>query len=185
MLTVFAVPHSSSPASEPEPSSNAGAQSWNKVRAWFSRERGRAGKILQLALIGAARAASSASTNVATPTPQTQRHAMTNAAWESQQPEMESRLRETQRLTTLEWVGVRRAEEYQKMVDGALPPIPSETTEMGSRTHVVKVRLGASPAPHTHRPTADGPFLVFAPRESPYRHWTPSMMVASSSLIFI
>ena len=151
MLTVFAVPHSSSPASEPEPSSNAGAQSWNKVRAWFSRERGRAGKILQLALIGAARAASSASTNVATPTPQTQRHAMTNAAWESQQPEMESRLREMQRLTTLEWVGVRRAEEYQKMVDGALPPIPSETTtEMGSRTHVVKVRLGASPAPHTH-----------------------------------
>ena len=43
-------------------------------------------------------------------------------------------------------VNVRRAEEYQKMVDGALPPIPSET-EVGSRTHVVKVRLGLPPLP--------------------------------------
>lgn len=144
MLAVFAVPHSSSPTSSSEPSSNAGAQSWNKVRAWFSRERGRAGKILQLALIGAARAASSASTNVVTPTPQ--RPAMTNAVWESQ-PEMESRLRETQLTTMLEWANVRRAEEYQKMVDGALPPIPSET-EMGSRTHVVKVRWGFPRSPH-------------------------------------
>jgi len=72
---------------------------------------------------------------------------MTNAAavWESH-PEMEeSRLRETQLLTAtmLEWANVRRAEEYQKMADGALPPIPSET-EMGSRTRVVKVRLGLS-----------------------------------------
>ena len=78
---------------------------------------------------------------------------MTNAAavWESH-PEMEeSRLRETQLLTTtmLEWANVRRAEEYQKMVDGALPPIPSET-ETGSRTRVVKVRLGLPTARSPH-----------------------------------
>lgn len=130
MLAVFA-----STSSGDEPSSRSdGAQSWNKVRAWFSRERGRAGKILQLALLGAARAASSASTNVVNPVPQ--RTATGNAAWEDP-PEMESRLRETQ-LTMLDWVSTRRAEEYQKIVDGALPPIPSET-ETGSRPHVVKV----------------------------------------------
>src|SRR5260221_5782391 len=106
---------------------------------------------------------------------------MTNTVWESR-PEMESRLRETQ-PTTPEWVDVRRAEEYQKMVDGALPPIPSEM-ETGSRTHVVKVRFRASPAPHTHRPVANALFLSF-PRENLYRHWTTSMMVASSSPTFI
>jgi hypothetical protein len=132
MLAVFAAPHSSTPSG---PSSGDGAQPWNKVRAWFSRERGRAGKILQLALLGAARAASSASTNVVTPMPQ--RLATGNAAWENR-PEMESRLRETQ-LTMFDWVNIRRAEEYQKIVDGALPPIPSET-ETGSRPHAVKVR---------------------------------------------
>jgi hypothetical protein len=135
----------------------AGAQqSWNKVRAWFSRERGRAGKILQLALIGAARAASSASesssTNVVTPTPQ--RPAMTNAAvWECRRPETESR-RGPATATTVTTVesNVRRAGEYQKMVDGALPPIPSEMETMGSRTHVVKVRVfggGFARSPHS------------------------------------
>jgi hypothetical protein len=62
---------------------------------------------------------------------------MGNAAWESR-PEMEARLRDTQ-LTMFDWVNIRRAEEYLKMVDGALPPIPSET-ETGSRTHAVKAR---------------------------------------------
>jgi hypothetical protein len=135
MLAVFAVPHPSTSSDGPSESSD-GAQPWNKVRAWFSRERGRAGKILQLALLGAARAASSASTNAVNPMPQ--RTATGNAAWENR-PEMESRLRETQ-LTMLDWVNIRRTEEhqYQKMVDGALPPIPSET-ETGSRPHVVKV----------------------------------------------
>ncbi len=137
MLAVFAVPHPSS--SSASGSSSDGAQPWHKVRAWFSRERGRAGKILQLALLGAARAASAStsasSTNVVNPTPQSA--PMGNAAWESR-PEMETRLRDTQ-LTMFDWVNIRRAEEYLKMVDGALPPIPSET-ETGSRTHAVKAR---------------------------------------------
>ncbi|KAH9985654.1 hypothetical protein BJV74DRAFT_554191 [Russula compacta] len=58
-----------------------------------------------------------------------------NTVWDNR-PEMESRLRDTQ-LTMFDWVNLRRAEEYQKMVDGALPPIPSEI-ETGSRTHAVK-----------------------------------------------
>jgi len=137
MLTVLTVPHSSSSSG----ASNDASQPWNKVRAWFSRERGRAGRILQVALLGAARAAS-ASTNVVTPTP----HRPTtttfeNAVWDSnRRPEMESRLRDTQ-LTMFDWINIRRlgAEEYRKMVDGALPPIPSEESDMGSRTHAVKV----------------------------------------------
>ena len=134
MLTVLSVPHSSSSGPSSDPS-----QPWNKVRAWFSRERGRAGRILQLALLGAARAAS-ASTNVVTPVP----HRPTtfeNAVWDNR-PEMESRLRETQ-MTMFDWINIRplEAEEYRKMVNGALPPIPSDT-EMGSRTHAVKVCLG-------------------------------------------
>jgi hypothetical protein len=36
-----------------------------------------------------------------------------------------------------DWINIRQSEEYRKMVDGALPPLPSET-EMGSRTHAVK-----------------------------------------------
>jgi hypothetical protein len=127
MLTVLTVPHSTTSGHPSEAS-----QPWNKVRAWFSRERGRAGRILQLALLGAARAAS-ASTNAVTPTPPT----FENAVCDSR-PEMESRLRDTQ-LTMFDWVNIRRAEEeYRKMVDGALPPIPSEG-ETGSRTHAVKV----------------------------------------------
>jgi len=52
--------------------------------------------------------------------------------------EMEPRPRETQ-LTMFDWVNLRRAEEYQKMVDGALPPLPSETEKTGNRTqHAVK-----------------------------------------------
>ena len=58
----------------------------------------------------------------------------------NRRPEMESQLRDTQ-LTMFDWINIRRlgAEEYRKMVDGALPPIPSEETDMGSRTHAVKV----------------------------------------------
>ncbi|KAH9962251.1 hypothetical protein BC827DRAFT_1155080 [Russula dissimulans] len=135
MLAVFAIPHSSASGS----SSSDAAQPWHKVRAWFSRERGRAGKILQVALLGAAIAAS-ASTNVVTSAPHRPTTTATttttgNAVWDNR-PEMESRLRDT-RLTMIDWVNIRRAEEYQKMVDGALPPLPSET-ETGSRTRAVK-----------------------------------------------
>jgi hypothetical protein len=133
MLTVLSVPHSSSSSEDP----SGASQPWNKVRAWFSRERGRAGRILQLALLGAARAAS-ASTNGVTPTPD-RPTTFENAVWDNR-PEMESRLRETQ-LTMFDWINIRQSEEYRKMVDGALPPIPSET-ETGSRTHAVKVCLG-------------------------------------------
>jgi hypothetical protein len=143
MLAVLTVPHSSSSSG----ASSDASQPWNKVRAWFSRERGRAGRILQVALLGAARAAS-ASTNVVTPTPHrptnttTTGTAFENAVWDStnRPPEMESRLRDTQ-LTMLDWINIRRlgAEEYRKLVDGALPPIPSEERDMGSRTHAVKV----------------------------------------------
>jgi len=129
MLTVLSVPHSSS--------SSASSQPWNKFRAWFSRERGRAGRILQVALLAAARSAS-ASTNVASPTPHRPTTAFENAVGDRNgQPEMESRLRDTQ-LTMFDWINIRRAEEYRKMVDGALPPIPSEETDVGSRTHAVK-----------------------------------------------
>ena len=141
MLAALTVPHSSSSSG----ASSDASQPWNKVRAWFSRERGRAGRILQVALLGAARAAS-ASTNVVTPTPHrpgttTAATTFENAVWDSnRRPEMESRLRDTQ-LTMLDWINIRRlgAEEYRKMVDGALPPIPSEERDMGSRTHAVKV----------------------------------------------
>jgi hypothetical protein len=146
MLAVLAVPHSSSSSG----ASSDASQSWNKVRAWFSRERGRAGRILQVALLGAARAAS-ASTNVVTPTPHRPTTTITgttfeNAVWDGssncRRPEMESRLRDTQ-STMFDWINIRRlgAEEYRKMVDGALPPIPSEERDMGSRTHAVKVCL--------------------------------------------
>lgn len=159
MLAVFTLPHSSSSGS-----SSDAAQSWNKVRAWFSRERGRAGRLLQVALIGAARAAS-ASTNGVTPIPH--RPTTQNTVWNNR-PEMESRLRDTQ-LTMLDWVNLRRAEEYQKMVDGALPPIPSEI-ETGSRTHAVKVCLASPQATRTQ-------LLTLPPsRESPCHHWTASMM---------
>jgi hypothetical protein len=146
MLTVLTVPHSNSSSG----ASGDASQPWNKVRAWFSRERGRAGRILQVALLGAARAAS-ASTNEVTPTPHHRPTTTTmfeNAVWDSdRRPEMESRLRDTQ-LTMFDWINIRRlgAEEYRKMVDGALPPIPSEETDMGSRTHAVKVCLPSSQA---------------------------------------
>ena len=148
MLAALTVPHSNSSSG----ASSDASQPWNKVRAWISRERGRAGRILQVALLGAARAAS-ASTNVVTPTPHrpaataattTTTNAFENAVWDAgnRRPEMESRLRDTQ-LTMFDWINIRRlgAEEYRKMVDGALPPIPSEETDMGSRTHAVKVCL--------------------------------------------
>jgi hypothetical protein len=146
MLAALTVPHSNSSSG----ASSDASQPWNKVRAWFSRERGRAGKILQVALLGAARAAS-ASTNVVTPTPHrptttttTTNNAFENAVWDTgnRRPEMESRLRDTQ-LTMFDWINIRRlgVEEYRKMVDGALPPIPSEETDMGSRTHAVKVSV--------------------------------------------
>jgi hypothetical protein len=134
MLTVLSVPHSSSSSG----ASSDASQPWNKVRAWFSRERGRAGRILQVALLGAARAAS-ASTNGVTPTPHRPTTFENAVVWDNR-PEMESRLRETQ-LTMFDWVNIRQSEEYRKMVDGALPPIPSET-ETGSRTHAVKVCSG-------------------------------------------
>jgi hypothetical protein len=132
MLTVLSVPHSASSGA-----SSDASQPWNKVRAWFSRERGRAGRILQLALIGAARAAST-STNVVTPTPH-RPATFENAVWDSR-PGMESRLRDTQ-LTMFDWINIRQSDEYRKMVDGALPPLPSET-EVGNRTHAVKVCWG-------------------------------------------
>lgn len=153
MLAALTVPHSNSSSG----ASSDASQPWNKVRAWISRERGRAGRILQVALLGAARAAS-ASTNVVTPTPHrptgttTTTNAFENAVWDTsnRRPEMESRLRDTQ-LTMFDWMNIRRlgAEEYRKMVDGALPPIPSEETDiMGSRTHAVKVCFAASLASH-------------------------------------
>lgn len=166
MLTVLSVPH---PASS-EASSDA-SQPWNKVRAWFSRERGRAGRILQLALIGAARAAST-STNAVTPTP----HRPTtfeNAVWDSR-PGMESRLRDTQ-LTMFDWINIQQSDEYRKMVDGALPPLPSET-EVGSRTHAVKVCWGLPCKP---RHNADN----FPTRESLCHHSTASKMRAYVNLI--
>ncbi len=139
MLTVLSVPHSSSSSG----ASSDASQPWTKFRAWFSRERGRAGRILQVALLGAARSAS-ASTNVVTPTPHRPPTAFENAVWDSNgRPEMEPRLRDTQ-LTMFDWINIRRAEEYRKMADGALPPIPSEETDMGSRTHAVKVCLASS-----------------------------------------
>ena len=171
MLAVLTAPH---PSSSSGASSDA-SQSWNKVRAWFSRERGRAGRILQVALLGAARAAS-ASTNVVTPTPHRPVHintttntAFENAVWDgNRQPEMELRLRDTQ-STMLDWINNRRpgAEEYRKMVDGALPPIPSEERDMGSRTHAVKV---CSPSSQATERIAEQNF----PRGSLFRHSTPS-----------
>ncbi|KAI0252891.1 hypothetical protein BJV78DRAFT_1153299 [Lactifluus subvellereus] len=119
------------PALVPHRSSGDASQPWDKVRAWISRERGRAGKILQVAL-GAARAAS-ASTNAVTPTPR--RTAIENIVWDSR-PQMEARLRDTQ-LTMFDWVNIRRIEEYHQKLDGPLPPIPPQT-ETGGRTHVVK-----------------------------------------------
>ena len=145
MLAVLSVPHSSSSGA-----SSDASQPWNKVRAWFSRERGRAGRILQVALLGAARAAS-ASTNVVTPTPHrpststSTRTAFENAVfWDgnnNRPPEMESQLRDDAQMTMFDRINIRPlgAEEYRKMVDGALPPIPSEEIDMGSRTHAVKV----------------------------------------------
>jgi len=126
LAAVFAVPHSS-----PHRSSGDASQPWDRVRAWISRERGRAGKILQVAL-GAARAAS-ASTDAVTPTPR--RAAIENIVWDSR-PQMEARLRDTQ-VTMFDWVSIRRIEEYYQKLDGPLPPIPPQT-ETGGRTHAVK-----------------------------------------------
>jgi hypothetical protein len=128
LAAVFAVPHSPSYRS-----SGDASQRWDKLRAWISRERGRAGKILQLAL-GAARAAST-STNSVTPVPD--RETIENVVWDNR-PQMEAQLRDTQ-VTMFDWINIRQAEEYHQKLDGPLPPIPPQT-ETGGRTHAIKVR---------------------------------------------
>ncbi|KAI0305281.1 hypothetical protein B0F90DRAFT_1924274 [Multifurca ochricompacta] len=134
MLAMFAIPHSSSSRS---PGGSDTSQPWSKVRAWISRERNRAGRLLQVAL-GAARAAS-ASTNVVTPT--ARRTAIENVVWDNR-PEAAaaaaagSRSRDTQ-PTMFDWVNVHRVEEHQKKVDGALPVTPPQTETTG-RIYSVK-----------------------------------------------
>jgi hypothetical protein len=124
LAAMFAAPHSSS---------GDASQRWDKLRAWISRERGRAGKILQVAL-GAARAAS-ASTNEVTPVPR--RAGIENVEWHSR-PQMEAQLRDTQ-VTMFDWINIRQVEEYYQKLDGPLPPIPLQA-ETGGRNYAIKVR---------------------------------------------
>ncbi len=130
MLAVFTSPHSST-----QPTSDS-SQPWSKVCAWFSRERGRAGRLLQVAL-AAARAAS-ASTNVEAPRPQ-RRTAIDEIVWHNR-PEADSRctaVRDSQPMM-FDWVNIRRAGEDQR-VNRALPPLPPKTENEG-KVYAVKVR---------------------------------------------
>ncbi|KAI9458954.1 hypothetical protein BJY52DRAFT_1223344 [Lactarius psammicola] len=121
MLAMFTSPHPSTPRS-----SSDSSQPWSKVCAWLSRERGRAGRLLQVAL-GAARAAS-ASPNVVPPRPR-HRTAIDEIVWHSR-PEVESRpARDDTHLAMFEWVNIRRAGEEK--VDRALPALPQKTEKEG------------------------------------------------------
>src|ERR1700761_6382189 len=115
MLAMFTGPHSSAPRS-----SSDSSPPWSKVCAWLSRERGRAGRLLLVAL-GAARAAS-ASPNVVPPRPP-RRTAIDEIVWQNR-PEAELRpARDDPRPAMVDWVNIRRAGDDQK----ALPPVPLET----------------------------------------------------------
>ena len=126
---MFTSPHSTTPRSTSDSS-----QPWSKVCAWLSRERGRAGRLLLVAL-RAARAAS-ASPDVVPPRPP-RKTAIDQIAWQNR-PEAELRpARDDARPVMLDWVNVRRAGANQK----ALPPVPPLTEKEG-KIYAVKVRRG-------------------------------------------
>ncbi|KAH9000900.1 hypothetical protein EDB86DRAFT_2827787 [Lactarius hatsudake] len=126
---MFTSPH---PPPPPRSSSDP-SQPWSKVCAWLSRERGRAGRLLQVAL-SAARAAS-ASPNVVPPRPP-RRTAIDEIVWHSR-PEAEPRpARDDTRPVMFDWVNIRRAGEDHR-VERALPAIPPQTEKEG-RTYAVK-----------------------------------------------
>ncbi|KAH9026264.1 hypothetical protein EDB83DRAFT_2656114 [Lactarius deliciosus] len=122
-----------SPPPPPPRSSSDPSQPWSKVCAWLSRERGRAGRLLQVAL-AAARAAS-ASPNVVPPRPP-RRTAVDEIVWHNR-PEAEPRpARDDTRPVMFDWVNIRRAGEDHR-VERALPAIPPQTEKEG-RTYAVK-----------------------------------------------
>ncbi|KAI0263129.1 hypothetical protein BC834DRAFT_337030 [Gloeopeniophorella convolvens] len=125
MLAMIALPHPSTPGT-----SSDAAPPWHRVRAWISRERGRAGKMLQVALCGAK--AGSSATGAALPRPR--RTAVDDVVWDNR-PSVESRLRDTQ-MTMFDWVNVRGAGEY-RVGDGVLPAAPPQA-ETAGRIHFVK-----------------------------------------------
>lgn len=120
MLAMFTNPHSSAPRS-----SSDSSQPWSKVCAWLSRERGRAGRLLQVAL-GAARAAS-ASTEAVAPRPP-RRTAIDEIVWHNR-PEAEPRPARDTHPVMFDWVNIRRAGEgdQKEKVDRALPALPPKT----------------------------------------------------------
>ncbi len=138
MLAMFTSPHP-----HPPRSSSDSSQPWSKVCAWLSRERGRAGRLLQVAL-GAARAAS-ASPDVVPPRPP-RRTAIDEIVWHNR-PEAEPRpVRDDTHSVMFDWVNIRRAGEDQK-VERALPAVPPKTEKEG-KIYAVKVRRACPCSPH-------------------------------------
>ena len=128
MLAMFTGPHSSTPRSSSESS-----QPWSKVCAWLSRERGRAGRLLLVAL-GAARAGSASPNGVAPRPPR--KTAVDEIVWQNRleaEPRRPARDDDT-RPVMLDWVNIRRAGNDQK----ALPPVPPQTEKEG-KIYAVKV----------------------------------------------
>lgn len=130
MLAMITNPHSSTPRA-----SNNSSQPWSKVCAWLSRERGRAGRLLLVAL-GAARAASASPNEVAPRPPR--KTAVDEIVWHNR-PDAEPRPpRDDTRAVTLDWVNIRRAGKDQR-VERDLPPVPPQTEKEG-KIYAVKVR---------------------------------------------
>lgn len=116
---MFTSPNSSTPRSTSDSS-----QPWSKVCAWLSRERGRAERLLLVAL-RAARAAST-SPDVVPPRPP-RKTAIDQIVWQNRQEAEPRPARDGTQPVMLDWVNIRRAGNDQK----ALPPVPPLTEKEG------------------------------------------------------